>query len=237
MVKIWGLDLSEFTFAKFGSKNMWSTDFHRRRTKVIVYQLAMVFHVVSESVGTAALSDYVDQQNGIQRVHPGASEYNNDFIGVASYNIFVGIYVATIFGSGFFFDLIWPERAESLSVKRAWKACSVLACIMALADAIAMTVIVATRAAHITGISGAEAASVLAVVGGPHLVYRHNAYCVASVVLLWVGTVSTFASTFVMWEALSYIDQHGARSKTGKALAANGADSTKSTTESSAPVV
>lgn len=56
MVKIWGLDLSEFTFAKFGSKNMWSTDFHRRRTKVIVYQLAMVFHVVSESVGTAALS-------------------------------------------------------------------------------------------------------------------------------------------------------------------------------------
>ena len=40
-----------------------------------------------------------------------------------------------------------------------------------------------------------------------------------------------------MWEALSYIDQHGARSKTGKSLAANGADSTKSNTESSTPVV
>ncbi|KAL1743146.1 hypothetical protein HDZ31DRAFT_41637 [Schizophyllum fasciatum] len=237
MPTIWGLELREITGAKFGSKNMWSTDFHRRRTKFIVYQLAMIFHVVSESVGTAALSDYVDQQDAIQRVHPGASEYNNDFIGVASYNIFVGIYVATIFGSGFFFDLIWPERAESLSVKRAWRACSVLACVMALADAIAMTVIVATRAAHVTGASASDAVSILAVVGGPNLVYRHNAYCVASVVLLWVGTVSTFASTFIMWESLSYIDQFGARSKTGKALAANGADSTKTTTESSAPVV
>jgi hypothetical protein len=37
-------------------------------------------------------------------------------------DIFVGIFVATIFGAAFFFDLFWPERHESLSVKLAWKA-------------------------------------------------------------------------------------------------------------------
>ncbi|TRM69685.1 hypothetical protein BD626DRAFT_563421 [Schizophyllum amplum] len=219
---IWGLPLSEFTFSKFGSKNMWSTDYHRRRTKVIVYQMAMVLHVVSESVGTAALSDYVDQQNGISRLNPGASEYNNDFIGVASYNIFVGIYVATIFGSGFFFDLIWPERKETLAVKRAWKICSALACVMALADAIAMTVIVATRSAYVTGADLVETVGLLAIVGGPNLIYRKNAYCLTSVILLWLGTVSTFASTYVMWKALTYIDAYGPRSKVGKTTLANG---------------
>jgi uncharacterized membrane protein len=86
-------------------------------------------------------TDYVDQQDGISTRSQGrALVQNNDFIGVASYNIFVGIAVATIFGSGFFFDLFWPERHESASVKMAWKICSIVVSIMALADAIAMTV-------------------------------------------------------------------------------------------------
>jgi hypothetical protein len=65
---------------------------------------------------------------------------NNDIVGVFSYNIFVGIAVATIFGSGFFFDLFWPERDESTSVKWAWRICSLVVSIMALADALALTV-------------------------------------------------------------------------------------------------
>lgn len=76
--------------------------------------------------------------------------HNDNFVGAASYNIFVGIYVATIFGSGFFFDLFWPERHESKSVRFAWKFCSVLACVMCLADALLLTIIVATKAAVIT---------------------------------------------------------------------------------------
>jgi hypothetical protein len=85
--------------------------------------------------------DYVDQQDGISiRSHGRATVQNDDFVGIASYNIFVGIAVATIFGSGFFFDLFWPERAESKSVRLAWKICSVVVSFMALADAIALTV-------------------------------------------------------------------------------------------------
>lgn len=140
---------------------MFNQVYHLRKTKMIVYQVAMILCVISESVGTAALSgaasnsfclylvtqltmfhaDYVDQQDGISTRSGGlALVHNNDFIGVASYNIFIGIAVATIFGSGFFFDLFWPERHESQSVKLAWKICSVVISIMALADAVAMTV-------------------------------------------------------------------------------------------------
>lgn len=85
--------------------------------------------------------DYVDEQDGIQTRHGRqAHVQNNDIIGILSYNIFIGIAVATIFGSGFFFDLFWPERRESSSVKVAWKISSVVVSIMALADAIGLTV-------------------------------------------------------------------------------------------------
>ena len=35
---------------------MFNKDYHLRRTKMIVYQIAMILCVCSESVGTAALS-------------------------------------------------------------------------------------------------------------------------------------------------------------------------------------
>lgn len=37
---VWGLDLKEIQWSKFKSSYMWNTDYHRRRTKFIVYQLA-----------------------------------------------------------------------------------------------------------------------------------------------------------------------------------------------------
>lgn len=53
---IWGLDLKEIQWAKFKSSYMWNTTYHLRRTKFIVYQCALIFCVVSESLGTSALS-------------------------------------------------------------------------------------------------------------------------------------------------------------------------------------
>lgn len=82
----------------------------------------------------------MDQQDGIETRERRAHVHNDDFVGIASYNIFVGIAVATVFGSGFFFDLFWPERQESKSVRLAWKICSVVVSFMALADAIGLTV-------------------------------------------------------------------------------------------------
>ena len=56
MTVIWGLDLHEMQWAKFKSSYMFTRVYHLRRVKMIVYQLAMILCVCSESVGTAALS-------------------------------------------------------------------------------------------------------------------------------------------------------------------------------------
>ena len=53
---IWGLDLAEIKWSKFKGSYMWNNEWHLRRTKFIVYQLAMITTVVSESLGTDALS-------------------------------------------------------------------------------------------------------------------------------------------------------------------------------------
>jgi hypothetical protein len=54
---IWGLDLRDMKWSMFGNKWMWKNkDYHLRRTKFIIYQLAMINMVVSESIGTAALT-------------------------------------------------------------------------------------------------------------------------------------------------------------------------------------
>jgi len=198
---------------KFKSSYMWNKDYHLRRTKFIVYQLAMICTVVSESLGTAALSDYVDQQDFVAKNSPGATVHNDNFVGMASYNIFVGIYVATIFGSAFFFDLFWPERKEAPGVKLAWRVCSIFACLLTLASALGLTVIVATKSAYVTGTDSATATRLLAEYGGSPLRYRDNGRAIASVVFEWPGMVATIASTWILWHSLQHIDAYGPKSK------------------------
>jgi len=54
---VWGLDLKEMQWGKFKSSYMFGNkDYHLRRTKFVVYQLALIFCVVSESLGTSVLS-------------------------------------------------------------------------------------------------------------------------------------------------------------------------------------
>jgi hypothetical protein len=113
------------------------------------------------------------------------------FLAAQSPPAYVGIYVATIFGSAFFFDLFWPERQQSGAVKLAWKVCSVLACMMTLACALAYTYIVASKSAWVSGVDQATAQRDLELYGGSPLRYAENGRAVASVVLLWLGMVFT----------------------------------------------
>jgi len=128
----------------------------------------------------------------VKRLNPNAYVYNNDYIGAASYNIFAGVFVAFIFGAAFFFDLFWPERHESKSVRIAWKVCGVLATIFHLAAALELTIITATHRGYVTGVSQAEGATL---VGQFHkdptpLVYKHNPRALAAVVFVWLGWAS-----------------------------------------------
>ncbi|KAK7705514.1 hypothetical protein SLS57_010048 [Botryosphaeria dothidea] len=212
MTVIWGLDLKEMQWGKFKNSYMWNNEYHLRRTKFIVYQCAMIFCVVSESLGTAALSDYVDQQKFVSKLDTRAHVHNNNYIGAASYNIFVGIYVATIFGAAFFFDLFWPERYESPAVKVAWRICSVLACVFALSSALTLTIITASKSAYVSGVNSAEASQLLAAYGGSPMRYRENGRAIASVVFLWPGFIATCFSAMLMWKSLSHNDSLGPKS-------------------------
>ncbi|KAJ4511512.1 hypothetical protein HRR83_006779 [Exophiala dermatitidis] len=242
MAVIWGLDLHDIQWSKFKSSYMFGNkDYHLRRTKFVVYQIAMIFCVVSESVGTAALSgksllpaleehheepmsltkvlhagaDYVKQQSTIESLHSSASVHNDDFVGIASYNIFVGIAVATIFGAAFFFDLFFPERYEPRNIRWAWRISALVVTIMTLADALALTVIVATGNAWIAADS--EDARLIAQERiNPPLVYRHNGRAVASVVFVWIGLCGTIASCVVMWLYYRHLEIYGPKSHSAR---------------------
>ncbi|KAK8221342.1 hypothetical protein IWZ01DRAFT_37722 [Phyllosticta capitalensis] len=212
---IWGLDLKEMQWSKFKSGYMWNTDYHLRRTKFIVYQLAMILCVVSESLGTAVLSDYLNEQKFIEGKQPGTHVHNNDYIGAASYNIFVGIWVAFIFGSAFFFDLFWPERREIRGVRKAWRITSVMSCAFTLSSAIVFTVITATRRVHVEGVSYARAevlASQWPKRKSNPFEYRKNPRAVASIVFLWIGTIFTWISTIILYLSLSHDEKVGPKS-------------------------
>ncbi|OJJ80415.1 uncharacterized protein ASPGLDRAFT_51628 [Aspergillus glaucus CBS 516.65] len=225
MTVIWGLDLHEIHWSKFGSSNMFNRVYHLRRTKMIVYQIAMILCVCSEAVGTAALSDYLDQQSQIQGQHPGVKVHNNDFIGAASYNIWAGVSVAWVFGGAFFFDLFWPERHEDRGIRWAWKFCAVAESIMMLASALAMTIITATHSAEITGTDAASARQYWEEsMKKPALRYYTNPKAVASVVLAWPGVVGTIASTIILWLSHKHDDEFGPKSNYGRSLE-NGDDS------------
>ena len=113
-----------------------------------------------------------------------ATVRSHDVVGSFAYNIFVGVFIATIFGSAFFFDLFWPERYEIRGVKIAWRVCSVLACCFALSSAIVLSVVLSTRRAEIVG-------PVITYPLEPPLQYKRNHEAVASLALIWLGWLAT----------------------------------------------
>jgi hypothetical protein len=138
------------------------------------------------------VAEYTSDQRTIERTtHGAATQHNNDIVGAFSYNIFVGVFVATVFGSAFFFDLFWPERKESRAVAIAWKACGVLSCAFALASALLLTVLVSTHEAALSGPADGVEVLLKAPLG-----YRRNAEAIASVCLIWPGGWRRFGGGF-----------------------------------------
>lgn len=197
MVVIWGMDLREMKWSNFKSSYMFgNTDYHMRRTKFVIYQLAMIFLVVSESLGTAVLSDYIDQQDTLQKRFPNITVYNNDFVGIASYNVFVGIFAAFVFGAAFFFDLFFPERYEPRWVQNLWMGCAIFTCLAATGDALAYTVILCLRGEHVENFTPNDPGlqqDLNRASNSTPILYRNSGRAVASVVFLWLGWAFSIA--------------------------------------------
>lgn len=197
MAVIWGLDLHDMQWSKFKSSYMFgNTDYHLRRTKFIIYQCAMIFLVISESLGTDVLSNYIDQQDRLQNRFPGLYVFNNDYIGIASYNIFVGILAATIFGAAFFFDLFFPDRYEPRWVQNMWMGFAIFCIVAGLGDALAYTVILSMRGLKFRHFDRKDPSLLDALARDANktpVLYRKSGRAVASVVFLWVGWVCAVA--------------------------------------------
>ena len=84
----------------------------------------------------------------------------------------------------------------------------------------------ATHEAYITGVTPEYAHTLFVQNGPPNPVYRHNADCVVSAVILWPGVVASFArsvlsptksspisnclnSAYIMWKSHIHDDQFG----------------------------
>lgn len=193
MAVIWGLDLRTMRWSAFKSSNMFGNkDYLLRRTKFIIYQCAMIFLVISESLGTAVLSDYLDQQSDLQSRFPGIDVFNNDYIGIASFNIFVGVFAATVFGAVFFFDLFFPARYEPRWVQNMWIGSAIFCCVAGLADALAYTVILALHDIKISDYNTSDPALIAALRDTKDktpVSYRNSGRAVASAVFLWIGWI------------------------------------------------
>lgn len=138
------------------------------------------------------MTDYIDQQRLVQVLDNRTYVYNNDYVGVASYNIFAGVFTAFIFGAAFFFDLFFPTRNEDHGIRVAWKACAVAAVIFQGASAFALTIITARRSGYVTGVSPERANELLGRFtkdGGAPLQYRDNGRALAAVVFVWPGWI------------------------------------------------
>ena len=139
-------------------------------------------------------ADYVQGQKRIEKISNHREHvHNNDWVGAGSYNIFAGVFVATIFGAAFFFDLFWPEREETKAVRLSWKICGVLATIFHLASALTLTVITVRHSAYITP-GDRDRQDFWWSKYEKHeqnpLSYRHNPRALAAVVFAWLGFVS-----------------------------------------------
>ncbi|PPJ55915.1 hypothetical protein CBER1_03771 [Cercospora berteroae] len=207
---IWGLDLKEVQWSKFKCSKMWSNEYHHRRRKFIGYQCAMILCTVSESLGTAALSDYVNSQKLVAKLDPHVYIINNDYIGAASFNIFSGILVAVIFGSAFFLDLFWPERKESRAVLLSWRICSTLALMFSSASTVTLSMLTLDHCGHFRGPVGVNygyGQQLLAQYrkdGGTPLCYGENPRCVAAVVFAWLGWAAVGFSYSWMQDSIDH---------------------------------
>lgn len=214
MAVIWGFDLSQMSWSAFGSKNMMDRRWHLRRERFIFYQLAMLICLAAECTATYSLSKYEKLQNHMEQASGyTAHVHNNDIIAAEILTIVFCVFVATLFGADFFFLLFWPTRRYPKWYNATKKALAVGITLGVLAAALMSTVVVARHFSFINGVGDAVKQQLINEYPHPPLHYNRWAVNIAYLVLLWLGFISTLASTIVMFIATSYDERYGPEPK------------------------
>ncbi|KAF8957719.1 hypothetical protein BDZ97DRAFT_1924334 [Flammula alnicola] len=181
-----------------------------RRERIMIYQLAMLISLAAECTATYSLAKYENHQGNIERISGyTASVHNNDIIAAACLTIVFCVLVATLFGADFFFLLFWPRRRYPVWYNASRKALAVGITLGMAAATLMSTIVVARHAVFITGVSPSTAQRYLDIYFRPPIVYRKFPQNIAWVVLLWLAFLSTVASTFIMFIAVSHEEHFG----------------------------
>jgi len=203
---VFGLDLNAIRFGAFKSSRMFDKRYYLRRDRFVVYQIAMIFTVVGECMATNTLDKYLQLQNQVSASQPGASMFNNDIVGAAGFTIFAGVYTACVFGTMFFFLLFWPALPESILWSRIKYGGAISAAIFDLGAALTSTIIIASHSAYLIPSPTGSFDQLQQQFNNPNppFQYRQYGFCIAWLVLFWIGTVASFISIYYVFKAARF---------------------------------
>ncbi|ORY92629.1 hypothetical protein BCR35DRAFT_4922 [Leucosporidium creatinivorum] len=208
--KVWGFDLSELKFSSFGHKALFDPRYHLRKTRIIIYQCAMLVCLAAECTATYSLDKYEDLQTHIETTFPGSHLYQNDIIDVQIVTIVFNVLVACIFGAEFFFLAQYPAHTYPKWYRRSMEGAAIFICLGLTAAALSSTIIVARNSAVLGHVSQSVYDAALAEYFRPPIKYSKWAVNIAFVVLIWIGLCFVIASTFLMFKAAAWDEIHGA---------------------------
>ncbi|KAJ5734455.1 hypothetical protein N7493_003241 [Penicillium malachiteum] len=149
--------------------------------------LAILFSLTAFGVGVAGLVDYIHQREHLIALVEKANIYDRAFLIVGGYHIFNSVFITIISCLGF--ALLYLQYSLSNFTQLLWRASVILAVTCFTGDALALTIIVATKdvtygnvGPHVTVYMDEAVES-----SGVPLDYRHDAKVLAAVVSTWVA--------------------------------------------------
>ncbi|KAJ5731327.1 uncharacterized protein N7483_005835 [Penicillium malachiteum] len=149
--------------------------------------LAILFSLTAFGVGVASLVDYIHQREHLVALVENSKIYDRAFIIVGSYPIFASLFIAIISCLGF--ALLYLQYSLSNFTKLSWRASVILAVTCFTGDALALTIIVATKDVTYDNVGPHVTVYMDEAVGssGVPLDYRHDPKVLAAVVFTWVA--------------------------------------------------
>ncbi|KAJ6015495.1 hypothetical protein N7540_010086 [Penicillium herquei] len=176
------------------------------RISFLPFILAILFSLTAFGVGVAGLVDYIHQRKHLIALVEKSKIYDRAFIIVGSYHIFASIFITIISYLGL--ALLYLQYSLSNFTKLLWRTSVILAVTCLTGDALALTIIVATKdvtygnvGPHVTVYMDEAVES-----SGVPLDYRHDPKVLAAVVFTWFAWLCAIFSCLSLFSGQKKIE-------------------------------
>ncbi|RAK73163.1 uncharacterized protein BO72DRAFT_531280 [Aspergillus fijiensis CBS 313.89] len=155
------------------------------RLTALVLILAITFNIATFALGAATLAEYLNQRSYLLGLVPKAEIHDNAYIGEASYSI-----CSSFLSSLILLIILIMQVLRCTIAYRVLIVCSVVPSLIGFANAIALTIITATKVVSFGDSVGPRVTIYLdeaAHSDGVPLEYRKDAASIAAVAFAWLG--------------------------------------------------